>query len=302
MAGGTLALNVSCMEGFRICLDDNKGFPVVNMALNVKIPIHDLLSALGDFASAEAPPRPQKGAEAKPIAPPHYSGPAATPPPPPPPAPAAPAAAMATGSEGTRHNAQRAGHLQSDSKPASVTWNHAIADLQPSHEEYVRKTQWKATSSSWVLANERALLVFKPRTLEPPWRGGDARGGQQPAAPGGRRSGGGVHPAVAVPPAAAAQDGWLLGGEGAATGSSEGPKAAAAHPPPPVSPPPPPDRADAGPGEATTPPLPPPPPGLPTPPAGVPAPATHGSTPSPHGRGQPQPPGGAGSNKECKQQ
>ena len=201
MAGSTIAVNVSSSEGFRLFL--HQGLPVVSMSLDIKIPIQDLLSALSNCTeSAEVPLAQAEGAEPE-------QGPAAAAPPPPPflfsdsefVRLEASAAAQAAAAEGAWLEAQRV---------ASVTWDDPIADLQPAHKEYIERTKWIPTNSSWFLGDEGALFNFTPLVIDPPAAAG------------------------------LFQDRWLLGGEAAAF-STRAPKALVVHSPPPVSRPPPPE-------------------------------------------------------------
>jgi len=243
----TLAVQVCC-NGSKICLDseDSGGhnIPVLNMPLNIKIPLFDLVSALADFskvAEAQDPPRIQpKPVDTKPQAspqqglndglsagtpapdvglgcssgtmalhPPAVSPPLGTPLPLVPgpvgdqmpggfitptlpsvaavAAAPAPAAAISAASASASASPAAAvdgpsGHGQSGShqpeeepglqRQSQISWDSEISDLQPSHEEYVKRTKWtRETESSregcaWFLTDDSCLRKFEPQPLE----------------------------------------------------------------------------------------------------------------------------------------
>lgn len=191
----TLAVNLSCNESFRICFDGNN-LPVLSLPLNIKIPIHDLASALADFQkSAEAPeaPRPPpKAAEprAAPLAaggaggataggaPPSAaavgSKPPAAPPapsagaPPPPPGPEPPGGPPAAGAAPASGEGRPGREVPGQHK---ISWDSSIAEMQPNHDEYVDRTKWKkvngGTRVMWLLTDESCLRDFKPQPVDP---------------------------------------------------------------------------------------------------------------------------------------
>jgi len=61
---------------------------------------------------------------------------------------------------------------QREEEPGQTSWDSQISDLQPGHEEYVKRTKWtRETESSregktWFLTDESSLRKFEPRPLE----------------------------------------------------------------------------------------------------------------------------------------
>lgn len=52
-----------------------------------------------------------------------------------------------------------------------LTWDNVIVDLQPGHDEYVKRTKWTADDSKsamWLLTDDTCLREFKPQPLDPP--------------------------------------------------------------------------------------------------------------------------------------
>jgi len=197
---GSLAVNVSCTEGFRIGVDSSSNIPHVNFALNIKIPIHDLVSALADFQKSsevsEPPRRPANVPEPKQALPPHLGGPPAVarmhPPPLPTtlvdPPPSQPTSVSwlqkpSTGPEQTGASPSPApvgaaatpaadGRAGQGAGPRKITWETSIEELQLGHREYVEKTRWTVNGrfKAFILSDESCLRNFEPKPLDPPRR------------------------------------------------------------------------------------------------------------------------------------
>lgn len=201
MAGAvavSVAVNVSCNDGFKICLDESH-IPVLSCPLSIKIPIHGLLSGLADFqklaggleaarptpkaVEMKAPPSAFRGGDgasaAVAAAAPGLQG-----------APAAAAAAVAAQAAAAAV-AQQPSFEQGGGGPVStgvalplhsdtttsahghagkIDWETSITELQPNHWEYVEKNKWKAIQgkAQWLLRSESCLRNLKPRHFNPP--------------------------------------------------------------------------------------------------------------------------------------
>mmetsp|Transcript_124559 Transcript_124559/g.387854 ORF Transcript_124559/g.387854 Transcript_124559/m.387854 type:complete len:361 (+) Transcript_124559:110-1192(+) len=198
----TLQITVSSHDGIRIGVDGVNNLPYVNLALNLKIPIHELVSALADFqkpVEAAEPPGLLNKPEPKHAAPPPQhaagvEGPAtaaggggAAPqgavagsrPQFPPQGAWAPHKVPQPSSEqaggGPVPPAPGLAPAQSPERlhggtPQKPSWEgSSIADLQSSHKEYVERTKWTAAGAmKWLLTNEKPLMGFKPKPLDPP--------------------------------------------------------------------------------------------------------------------------------------
>jgi len=74
-------------------------------------------------------------------------------------------------------------------KQSQISWDSKITDLQPSHEEYVKRTKWTREKESsrdgcaWFLTDDSCLRKFEPRPLELHVMSGGTSGALQSLSP-----------------------------------------------------------------------------------------------------------------------
>jgi len=188
MAMVTLPVNVSSApDASFICFDGNS--PMVNLALSIKIPVHDMIKALADFQrqheeiqQKELPPvlPLPKAAEPAKLQHAHAAPPAL-------PAPVSPGLATPAVSPHPLQQPPSEPNVPGMSPSAVVpppqakppgpapelTWDSEIAELQANHEEYVKLTKWKVSRNhkpNLILEDPTSLKDFVPEQLPLPPR------------------------------------------------------------------------------------------------------------------------------------
>lgn len=200
-----ISVHVGAADVARICLErdpiEASAVPMLNLGLNIKIPVMDLIAALADFQKGvdvaalsnmeskvptavpgrqQAPTPvahvaadqlggydafvPQAAAAAGPVA----AAQQAQAPPVPPVAPPAPQLLGPVAAEGLMD-------AIAERQAQQITWQNSITDLQPTHDDYVKRTKWKAPArgegekrAAWHLSDVSCLRGYPARAYEPP--------------------------------------------------------------------------------------------------------------------------------------